>query len=76
MSSGIELHAGASVWARFAIVLHAITGKKKNALAGCRKKHRSPFESLRANGAELETIDRFPFVLSLSKHSEPFSATC
>jgi hypothetical protein len=28
--------------------------------------------SLRANGAEVEVIGHFPFVLSLSKHSEPF----
>ena len=36
------------------------------------KNYRSPFESLRANGAELEIVEHFPFVLSLSKHSESF----
>jgi len=33
------------------------------------KNRRSPFESLRANGAVFELIEHFPFVLSLSKHS-------
>jgi len=32
--------------------------------------NRSPFESLRANSEKLKMIERFPFMLSLSKHSE------
>ena len=40
------------------------------------KKPPFPFESLRANGAELETLERFLFLLSLPKHPEPFPATC
>jgi hypothetical protein len=44
------------------------------------KNSRSPFERLRAcrefiegaNGAHVEMIEHFPFVLSLSKHSEIF----
>jgi hypothetical protein len=34
------------------------------------KTHRSPFESLGANGAGLEMIEHFPFVRGSSKHSE------
>jgi hypothetical protein len=52
----------------------AIAGQKKNVLAVRRKNHRSPFESLRANGPELETSKAFS--VSLSKHSEHFSAAC
>ena len=36
------------------------------------KKHRLPFESLRANGKHSEIVEHFPFVLSESKHSEAF----
>jgi len=35
MSSGIELHAGASVWARFAINLDAFIEPRGEALSGC-----------------------------------------
>jgi hypothetical protein len=47
--------------------------KKTNGLL---KNHRSPFESLRANGAELEIAQPFTFVLSQSKHSDLFSTAC
>jgi len=40
------------------------------------KTHRSPFENLRANGAPRKMLEYFPLVLSWSKHSERFSATC
>jgi len=36
---------------------------------------RSPFDELRANGLGLELIVYFPFVLSLSKHENPFFST-
>ena len=49
----------------------AMTKMKKNA-SRLLKKNRSPFESLRMNGPQLEMIGRFPFVLSLSKHSDAF----
>jgi hypothetical protein len=46
----------------------------------CLKTRRSPFdkpvlstvEGLRANGSGIEIVADFPFVLSLSKHEEPF----
>ena len=37
-------------------------------LAGCWKTPRLPFDELRANGAGVENIRDFPFMLSLSKH--------
>ena len=45
-------------------------------LAGCGKTLRSPFDGLRANGRCHEIIEYFPFMLSLSKHENHFSATC
>jgi hypothetical protein len=34
-----------------------------------------PFDRLRANGMYPEIVGIFPFMLSLSKHGKPFSAT-
>src|SRR5689334_11962879 len=36
---------------------------------------RSPFENLKVNGEAFESVEIYPVVLSLSKHSERFSAT-
>jgi hypothetical protein len=36
---------------------------------------RSPFDTLRANGAGVENIDNFPFMLRLSKHENHFFRT-
>ncbi|MBI2999246.1 MAG: protein-L-isoaspartate O-methyltransferase [Deltaproteobacteria bacterium] len=44
-------------------------------LAGCGKTLRSPFDELRANGAALEIIRDFPFMLRLSKHEKHFFRT-
>ena len=41
-------------------------------LTGCGKPLRSPFDKLRANGSGVEIAGDFPFVLSLSKHENPF----
>jgi hypothetical protein len=41
-------------------------------LSNSLKSYRSPFESLRANGKELEKLWDFPFMLSLSKHADYF----
>jgi hypothetical protein len=49
----------------------------------CLKTLRSPFdkpvlsevEGLRANGASIEILDHFPFMLSLSKHETLFLST-
>jgi len=41
-------------------------------LAGCGKTLPSPFDELRANGAALEIIRDFPFMLRLSKHEKHF----
>ena len=44
-------------------------------LAGCGKTLPSPFDELRANGAALEIIRDFPFMLRLSKHEKHFFRT-
>jgi len=44
-------------------------------LAGCGKTPRSPFDKLRTNGWDIEIVERFPFVLSLSKHENHFFST-
>jgi len=44
-------------------------------LTGCGKPLRSPFDKLRANGSGVEIAGDFPFVLSLSKHENPFFRT-
>jgi len=44
-------------------------------LGECLKTLRSPFDKLRANGAGIEIIDNFPFMLSLSKHETLFLST-
>ncbi len=46
------------------------------ALAGCWKTPRLPFGKLRANGAGVENVDEFLFMLSPSKHENLFSAAC
>jgi len=46
-----------------------------DALAGCGKTPRLPFDKLRANGAGVENIGDFPFMLSPSKHEKSFFRT-
>src|SRR3989442_6010738 len=41
-------------------------------LTGCVKPLCSPYKKLRANGSGVEIAGDFPFVLSLSKHENPF----
>jgi len=40
-----------------------------------RKARCSPFDRLRANGKDIESLKSFPFMLSSSKHERYFSIT-
>src|SRR2546430_484219 len=49
-----------------------IVGSPLNGLSRLLKTPRSPFDKLRVNGSDVELVEDFPFVLSLSKHANNF----
>jgi len=54
------------------LATNVLSDIQRQALTGCGKTLRSPFDGLRANGQVVDNINDFPFMLRLSKHEKHF----